>query len=87
MFLDIVMISEDHVTLKTGVMMHCETRAQTPAVNSEKPQGSIFLPLFQFKVHQTNFYYRTTLQSSSHVNLIYIYIYIYEIGYCYEDRR
>ncbi len=29
-----------------------ETGAQ--AVNSEKLQGSIFLPLFQFKVHRTN---------------------------------
>ncbi len=29
-----------------------ETRAQT--VNSEKLQGSIFVPLFQFKVHRTN---------------------------------
>ncbi len=31
-----------------------ERPAQTPAENSEKLQGSIFLPLFQFKVHQTN---------------------------------
>ncbi len=33
-----------------------ETRAQAQAqaVNSEKLQGSIFLPLFQFKVHRTN---------------------------------
>ncbi len=31
-----------------------ETRAQTQAENSEKLQGSIFLPLFQFKVHRTN---------------------------------
>ncbi len=29
-----------------------ETRAQ--AENSDKLQGSIFLPLFQFKVHRTN---------------------------------
>ncbi len=31
-----------------------EIRAQTQAENSEKLQGSIFLPLFQFKVHRTN---------------------------------
>ncbi len=31
-----------------------ETRAQTQAENSEKLQGSIFLSLFQFKVHRTN---------------------------------
>ncbi len=28
-----------------------ETRAQTQAGNSEKLQGSIFISLFQFKVH------------------------------------
>ncbi len=28
-----------------------ERRAQTPAWNPEKLQGSIFDPLFQFKVH------------------------------------
>ncbi len=31
-----------------------ETRAQTQTGNSEKLQGSIFLSLFQFKVHRTN---------------------------------
>ncbi len=31
-----------------------ETRAQTQAENSEKLQGSIFISLFQFKVHRTN---------------------------------
>ncbi len=31
-----------------------ETRAQTQVENSEKLQGSIFNPLFQFKVHWTN---------------------------------
>ncbi len=31
-----------------------ERRAQTQAENSEKLQGSIFVPLFQFKVPRTN---------------------------------
>ncbi len=31
-----------------------ETRAQTQAENSENIFCSIFLPLFQFKVHRTN---------------------------------
>ncbi len=31
-----------------------EREAQTQAENSEKLQGSIFDPLFQFKVHRTN---------------------------------
>ncbi len=31
-----------------------QTRAQTQAENSEKLQGSLFLTLFQFKVHRTN---------------------------------
>ncbi len=50
-----------------------ETRAQT----SDQLLGSIFDPLFQFKVHQTNCE-QIALPSSSraceHVNLIYIYI-------------
>ncbi len=57
-----------------------ETRAQTQAENSDQLLGSIFDPLFQFKVHQTNCE-QIALPSSSraceHVNLIYIYIYIY----------
>ncbi len=56
-----------------------ETRAQTQAENSEKLQGSIFVPLFQFKVHRTNCE-QIALPSSSraceHVHLIYIYIYM-----------
>ncbi len=53
-----------------------ETCAQTQVENSEKLQGSIFDPLFQFKVHRTNCE-QIALPSSC----------IYEIGYCYEDRR
>ncbi len=52
-----------------------ETRAQTQ--NSEKLQGSIFDPLFQFKVHRTNCE-QIALPSSSraceHVHLIYLFI-------------
>ncbi len=60
-----------------------ETRAQTRVENSEKLQGSIFLPLFQFKVPRTNceqIALRSSSQACEHVHLI------YEIGYCYEDR-
>ncbi len=52
-----------------------------------------FIPSFQLKVPRTNCE-QIALPSSSraceHVHLkknIYIYIYIYELGYCYEDRR
>ncbi len=51
-----------------------ERRAQTQTENSEKLQGSIFVSLFQFKVHRTNC--EQTLPSSSraceHVHLIYL---------------
>ncbi len=57
---------------------------RTRAENSEKLQGSIFVPSFQLKVPRTNCE-QIALSSSSraceHVHLI------YEIGYCYEDRR
>ncbi len=56
-----------------------ETWARTQAENSEKMQGSIFLPLFQFKVHRTNCEQIALLSSCracEHVHLIYIYIYI-----------
>ncbi len=45
-----------------------ETRAQTQAENSEKLQGSIFVPLFQFKVHRTNCEQHSRLLSE-HVNM------------------
>ncbi len=51
-----------------------ETRAQTQAGNSEKLQGSIFVPLFQFKVHRTNCEQHSRLLPE-HVNM-FIYIYI-----------
>ncbi len=63
-----------------------DTRAQTQAGNSEKLQGSIFLPLFQFKVHRTNCEQHSRLLPE-HVNMFISYMFIYEIGYCYEDRR
>ncbi len=54
-----------------------ERQAQTPAENSEKLQGSIFVSLFQFKVHRTNCE-QIALPSSSraceHVHLIYLFI-------------
>ncbi len=57
---------------------------RTQAENSDKMQGSIFVPSFQLKVPRTNCE-QIALSSSSraceHVHLI------YEIGYCYEDRR
>ncbi len=65
-----------------------ETRAQTQAEYSEKLQGSIFLPLFQFKVHRTNelIVNNTPVFFPSMWTCSFnIYIYIYEIGYCYED--
>ncbi len=55
---------------------------RTQAENSEKLQGSIFVPSFQLKVPQTKCE-QIALSSSSRAceHLI------YEIGYCYEDRR
>ncbi len=54
-----------------------EKERQTQAENSEKLQGSIFIPLFQFKVHRTNCE-QIALPSSSraceHVHLIYLFI-------------
>ncbi len=54
-----------------------EREAQTQMVNSEMLRGSIFVPLFQLKVHRTNCE-QIALQSSSrvceHVHLIYLYI-------------
>ncbi len=46
-----------------------ETRAHTPAGNSEKLQGSIFDPLFQFKVHRTNCEQHSRLLPE-HVNML-----------------
>ncbi len=50
---------------------------QTPAENSDKLQGSIFVPSFQLKVPRTNCE-QTALPSSSraceHVHLKYIYL-------------
>ncbi len=53
-----------------------------PAENSEKLQGSMFVPSFQLKVPRTKCE-QIALSSSSRAceHLI------YEIGYCYEDRR
>ncbi len=44
-----------------------ETRAQTQAGNSENIFCSIFVPLFQFKVHQTNCEQHSCLPE--HVNM------------------
>ncbi len=54
---------------------------RTQAENSEKLQGSIFVPSFQLKVPRTKCE-QIALSSSSRAceHLI------YEIGYCYEDR-
>ncbi len=54
-----------------------ETRAQTQAENSENIFCSIFLPLFQFKVHRTNCEQHSRLLHCSFNIFIYIYIYIY----------
>ncbi len=59
-----------------------ETQAQTPAENSEKLQGSILFPCFNSKfteliVNNTPVFFPS----------MWTYICIYEIGYCYEDRR
>ncbi len=54
----------------------------TQVENSDKMQGSIFVPSFQLKVPRTKCE-QIALSSSSRAceHLI------YEIGYCYEDRR
>ncbi len=61
-----------------------KTRAfgRSQAENSDKMQGSIFVPSFQLKVPRTKCE-QIALSSSSRAceHLI------YEIGYCYEDRR
>ncbi len=70
-------------------MAQLERERQTgsgQAENSEMLRGSIFLPLFQFNVHRTNCEQHSRLLPE-HVNMFIYYIYIYEIGYCYEDRR
>ncbi len=60
-----------------------KTRAPVGLRNSEKLQGSIFVPSFQLKVHRTNCK-QIALQSSSRAcSFKKIYIYIYEMGYCY----
>ncbi len=48
--------------------------------------GIYIIALFQFKVHRTNCAQHSRLLPE-HVNMFISYIYIYEIGYCYEDRR
>ncbi len=55
---------------------------RTQVENSEKLQGSIFVPSFQLKVPRTKCE-QIALSSSSRAceHLI------YEIGYCYENRR
>ncbi len=59
-----------------------DTGVRTQAENSEKLQGSIFVPSFQLKVPRTKCE-QIALSSSSRAceHLI------YEIGYCYENRR
>ncbi len=59
-----------------------DTGVRTQAKNSDKMQGSIFVSSFQLKVPRTKCE-QIALSSSSRAyeNLI------YEIGYCYEDRR
>ncbi len=59
-----------------------DTAVWTQAENSEKLQGSIFVPSFQLKVPRTKCE-QIALSSSSRAceHLI------YEIGYCYENRR
>ncbi len=47
--------------------------------------GIYIIALFQFKVHCSNCEQHSCLPE--HVNMFISYIYIYEIGYCYEDRR
>ncbi len=61
---------------------------RTPAENSEKPQGSIFVSSFQLKVPRTNCEEIALPSSSRACEHVYLKnIYIYKIGYCYEDRR
>ncbi len=56
---------------------------QTQAENSEKLQGSIFVPSFQLKFPRINCDRLHSSLLPEHVNInIYIHIYIYEIGYC-----
>ncbi len=61
---------------------HGRSDVRTQAENSEKLQGSIFVPSFQLKVPWTKCE-QIALSSSSRAceHLI------YEIGYCYENRR
>ncbi len=61
---------------------HRRSDVRTQAENSDKMQGSIFVPSFQLKVPQTKCE-QIALSSSSRAceHLI------YEIGYCYKDKR
>ncbi len=61
---------------------HGRSDVRTQVENSDKMQGSIFVPSFQLKVPRTKCE-QIALSSSSRAceHLI------YEIGYCYEDRR
>ncbi len=59
-----------------------DTGVRTQAENSDKMQGSIFIPLFQLKVPRTKCEQIALSSSSRACEQL-----IYEIGYCYEDRR